>query len=165
MRNSIIATILGIFITILCSCKKDDGTSYDYYLIGEWDVDSLVINLDFNHEPLLEWLVVSYSITESEAQGIIDDVIADVSEGPALVSIDFIEDRSYVEKYADNSTGTGSWVLSKDLQTITLNGIYLDILSFSKNIFIFYFNFPYDLDLEESGPWINIGVSYYLSKE
>ena len=114
LRNLIPVIITGL---ILSSCSKDSTTTND--LIGTWNTQSSTFTATINGKTLTQYFMDDMGLTADEAQlaiGMFNTQMQQTFTG----TIQMKSDNTYTSTMG-GTTDTGTWSLSSDGKTITLD--------------------------------------------
>lgn len=110
--------ILGLTLFTLISCDKDkDGNGGSSDLVGIWTVTSSSFEITINNVDVIDYLMAAMELTEEEAEMFVDMFFSDMG---MTGTIEFKSDGTYITK-SDGETDTGTWKLSSDKKTLTMD--------------------------------------------
>ena len=108
--------MFSLALLILTQCGGDDeGDSNVDDLIGTWTASSVTFEFDIGGQTLTQFFQDAFGISEADAQ-----LLVDAFEQGFDGTIQFKEDNTYDSSF-DGDIETGTWTLSSDAMTLTLD--------------------------------------------
>jgi len=149
---------LILFCLIMCmfvSCNNDDEEpSPADLLVGKWTISSTTMDLAFDNKNLVQYLVDELGLSQLEATAF-NDMLEDALLEFFVGTIDFKQDHTYTINMG-GETDSGTWSLSADGQTLTLDADTIDeteamIISLNSSTLAIEMTQHAEEDLDEDG--------------
>lgn len=159
--NHLFFTIVAL--AMLASCGKDDEGDVKSDLVGSWKFSKIeIIELSIDGKDFVEYFVEAFGLTEEEAAEFEAEFEANFQADADLgdITIEFKSDNTYVSSSPDEEDETGTWSLSSDGKTLTVDDQTFKITSLTKTQLVA------TLSEEETqeGVTIKIEVEYTFTK-
>ncbi len=123
--------VLLAIVLLIASCSKDNDPKPADLIIGNWTITSANLSIKVGTLSLVEYFK-SQGLTDAEAQlyasQITDSFKGDIVSG----SLEFKKGGSY-SSMSNGTTSTGTWELSSDGKTLTLDKGTVDGVVFTVN--------------------------------
>ncbi len=131
--------LIVIFVFGLASCDDDgDGDNESGtadLLVGTWNTSDVDIDATVDNQSFIDYLVDEFDFTQEQAEFYYDLFISEL-ESEITGTLKFNSDNTYESNF-DDEIDNGTWSLSSDEKTLTLNdgseNIVLTINSISSN--------------------------------
>lgn len=114
---SLVSTLL-LMCTFFSCDNNDDDPKASSDLIGTWTVESSSVDMIIGDQSIIEFLMEMLSITQEEAEQFAGFYLEDYGEFEGTIT--FKDDNTYVADFGDG-IDTGTWKLSSDSKTLTLD--------------------------------------------
>jgi len=115
-----------IMMALLAACGgKDDEIGGSANLVGTWKFSKVdVVELTVDGKDFVEYLT-SLGFSEAEAQEYEDEFSASAEDNSdiANVTVEFKADNTYVSSQPGEDEETGTWALSSDGKTLTIDDL------------------------------------------
>jgi hypothetical protein len=108
-----------MILSTVTSCNKDDETQPSDLIIGEWTVESVSINLYFDDQSLVQYLMDQFQISFAEAELLENMFLEDYLES-FTGTINIKKDNTYMINFGDE-IDSGTWKMSSDGKSITFD--------------------------------------------
>jgi len=112
-------SLLMILSTIMSCNKDEEDPQTSDLIIGTWTVESVTIDLFFNDQSLVQYLMDQFDISLAEAELLESMLLEDYLE-EFTGSINIKDDNTYVINFGDE-VDSGTWEWSADGETITFD--------------------------------------------
>ncbi len=157
----------GLFLPLaalimLSSCGKDDEGGTSSGLVGTWKFSSLdVIEVSVDGKDIIEYFT-DLGLSEAEAQEFADSFSTSAEENSdiANVTVEFKSDGTYKSSQPGEADDTGTWTLSEDGKTLTIDDQTYTVSSLTSSQLVARI----DEESEEDGLTIKIVIEFSFTK-
>ncbi len=168
-RNSFL--IIGFVSILIIGCNKDENENQaEIDLIGMWTTTASSLDLRINDTPILQWYEEELDLSGSEVEDFVEGLIEAFTK-ELSGSIEYFPDYTYLSNFGSLPTGTGSWELSNNNQTLTItnNGNYestvMDVVILNSTTLIVSFERNDSEDLDHDGTDEDLSLKIELTFE
>ena len=162
--------LMGLIVFITASCGEDDdadsaGTAD---ITGVWAITSSYVEINVGDKSFVDYLVDVVGVPEADAEEFLDLFKEDFTEG-FPETIEFKSDNTYTVN-TDGDTESGTWSLSSDGNTLTLDAgttdeTDLDVISLSSTAMKIGFTEEESEDFDDDGVDEIISITFELNFE
>ncbi|MDN4165881.1 DUF4923 family protein [Cytophagales bacterium LB-30] len=114
-------TLIGLSTFSACNNDEEKETAANAALVGTWEESATTFEYTINDQSLVDYLVDELDLSEAEAEAyanLLEDVYGELLMSDLTVT--FNSNNTY-SSTVDGETGTGTYALSADKKTITLD--------------------------------------------
>jgi hypothetical protein len=112
-----LVAIFSIALIALTSCEKDEENLITGSIIGEWITGETKVDVTIDGVSMYDYYT-NFGFPAEQAQAIVDGF---TSEMTFPSSVEFKEDGTYTATLSATETDEGSWTLSDDKKTLTMD--------------------------------------------
>ena len=114
-------TLIGLSTFSACNNDDEKENAANAALVGTWEESATTLEYTINDQSLLDYLVDELEMSEEEAEAyatLLEDIYGELLMSELTVT--FNSNNTY-SSTVDGETGTGTYTLSADKKTITLD--------------------------------------------
>ncbi len=164
-KNALLSFFM-VSILFACSEKDDEEVATAGKLIGVWTYSSSEVSMTINDKSIKDYYREEFGLTEEQAQEMEDQFTEDNEYLETVFTMEFKADKKYIMMDTDDETSEGSWELSSDGKTLTIDGeeVIIKTATSSKLSIIEEYSQESDINGDSNNELIKISAISHFSK-